>query len=235
MRSIRRALRLIVATGALAPLLASAPAEASVADCGRYTGWDKTLDVQTGPTIQACINVTAAPTNWGLGSWAVVGVFVTPSQTQVTTDGTEHTVRLGGGVCVTWVYPGPVTECLHDPSFTVAAGQYGYNDPWYGTGTVAYSQVVPCIDDRTWTGQPSLLGLGVGAVCVDVGYTASGGTDPDGSTSAHVLPGVCLQWEDSYTCVFLHSWTTVDGTATSQEFAVCESAPGYHPPCTYLP
>ena len=213
MRSIRRALRLIVATGALLPLLASAPAEASIEDCGWYTDFAHPTYVRISEnglnsTVMACVGVVA------VGSWTMVGVFLTPSGTQLTTDGTEHTVRLGGGVCVSVLAPVQGSECLHDPSLSVAAGQY---DSGSSTGKVTYGQVVPCIDDTTPSGYPSLFGYGVGMACVDVGFSADVGTDP----YVRVVPGLCVNLRDTYVCVHVDVWAT----GGSVDVSVCRRAP----------
>ena len=223
MRSIRRALRLIVATGALLPLLASAPAEASIQDCGAYTNSTYPVYVQTGGSgvlsaVVACVGYPAG------AAWPFVGVFLDPSQTRYPTfiGGFfgQHTGGLSGGVCVTVVYPVQGSECLHDPSFTVAAADRG--------GHVG--KVEPCIDDTTPEGHPSLFGFGVGAACLSVDVDTSVNQHPDGTPSqVGVLPGVCLQKAGTYTCYVLQSWTTFNGAATSQNFVVCD------PNCRPLP
>lgn len=235
--SWHRAARLAAAVIATAAVLGVGPsARASVnGSCEWLTSPSNPVVVRTSPDVQVCIDWRAGVGLVG-GVTATVGIFLTPSATGVTQSGSATTVRVGGGVCVRSAVSVIVpradhAECIHDPSFVLAAGSYSYRDPYTGSGQVAYTTVRPCIDMTSYRGHPGLAGMGVGLACVSTGVDAVAGTNPTGAPTAEIRPGLCLTTSKGWTCVHVIG-TTTTGTTKSARVAICAGSNGTTSVCS---
>ncbi|MDQ3756474.1 MAG: hypothetical protein M3394_01325 [Actinomycetota bacterium] len=171
-----------------------------------YVNGDVPGAVYTGNTVQACVNYGT-----------VAGLFFTPSETKVTTDGSATTVQVAGGVCV---MPGLVAwghECVRNPSFTVEASARNYNDRWAGNGTILGASVTPCVDTTNPYGVAGHTGTTLGAACARVGSGGDVGFNPSRQPNLFVVPGFCVRTKVLSTCMHATSYTRADLVSGSQE------------------